>query len=199
MWGDKKMRIIIVGVACVGKSTIGKLLAEKLGYKFFDFDFEVEDRMGEHITAIKNRISSFMIEQSYREEVKHILRDILTENKDDIVIAMPPSGLFHSYNSIIKKHPDVLTIALKDRAKNILERLTFYDDDSNPIYDVINESNKHLYYEDLKEDIEYYYSTHSKAKLKFSLNGMGAEDGAESLLQAIKDMDKEAGTLSQNL
>ena len=38
------MRIILVGVSCVGKSTIGKLLAEKLGYKFFDFDFEVEER-----------------------------------------------------------------------------------------------------------------------------------------------------------
>lgn len=49
------MRIILVGVPCVGKSTIGKLLAEKLGYKFFDFDFEVEDRLGEPIARIKNR------------------------------------------------------------------------------------------------------------------------------------------------
>ncbi len=41
------MRIILVGVACVGKSTIGKLLAEIMGYKFFDFDIEVEERMNE--------------------------------------------------------------------------------------------------------------------------------------------------------
>ncbi len=41
------MRIILVGVAWVGKSTIGKLLAEIMGYKFFDFDIEVEERMSE--------------------------------------------------------------------------------------------------------------------------------------------------------
>jgi len=29
------MKIILVGVSCVGKSTIGKILAEKMGYKFF--------------------------------------------------------------------------------------------------------------------------------------------------------------------
>jgi len=36
------MKIILVGVSCVGKSTIGKTLAEKMGYKFFDFDVEIE-------------------------------------------------------------------------------------------------------------------------------------------------------------
>ncbi len=36
------MIIILVGVTCVGKSTIGKHLAEKLQYKFIDFDLEIE-------------------------------------------------------------------------------------------------------------------------------------------------------------
>ena len=36
------MKIILVGVSCVGKSTVGRILADQVGYKFFDFDFEVE-------------------------------------------------------------------------------------------------------------------------------------------------------------
>jgi shikimate kinase len=36
------MRIFLVGVACVGKTTVGKRLAETLGYPFFDLDEEVE-------------------------------------------------------------------------------------------------------------------------------------------------------------
>lgn len=36
------MRIYIVGVSCVGKSTVGMLLAEKFGYDFVDFDLYVE-------------------------------------------------------------------------------------------------------------------------------------------------------------
>ncbi len=181
------MRILLVGVPCVGKSTIGKLMAEKLGYKFVDFDFEVEERMGEYISSIKSR---FFNEYGYREEVKHILRDILAEFKDDIVIAMPPSGLFRSYNAILKNHPDVLTIALKDKAKNIVERLTFYDDETNPIYNVVNESNKHLYYEEVKKDIEYFRRTYNKAKLQFNIDGMNANDSAEELIVLINEKNQ---------
>ena len=35
------MIIYLVGMACVGKTTIGRMLAEKLGYTFFDLDEEV--------------------------------------------------------------------------------------------------------------------------------------------------------------
>lgn len=185
------MRILLVGVSCVGKSTVGKLLAEKLGYKFFDFDFEVEERMGEHISSIKNRTFAYISEHGYREEVKHILRDILLENKDDIVIAMPPSGLFGSYYKIIKKHPDVLIIVLKDKAKNIVERLTFYDDESKPIYNVVNENNKHLYYEDVKKDIEYFGRTYNRAKIQFNLQGMNANDSADALFQRVEQFRDE--------
>ena len=176
------MRILITGVSCIGKSTIGKLLAEKMGYRFFDFDYEVEERMGEYITSIQNR---FITEHGYREEVKHILSDILDENKDDIVVAMPPSGLFQSYYAIIKKHPDVLTIVLKEKAKVIVEHLTFYDDESKPIYNIVNEENKHLYFEDIKKEIEYFRRTDKKAKMKFHLNGMNANDSAKALFHQI--------------
>ena len=181
-----RMRILLVGVSCVGKSTLRKLLAEKLGYKFFDFDFEVERRMGEHISSIKNRTLAFINEHSYREEVKHILRDILTDNKEDIVIAMPPSGLFASYIAIIKKHPDVLTIALHDEAKNIVERLIFFDDETKPIHNVVNENNKNGYYKEVKKDITYFGKTYKKAKLQLNLNGMNINDSVEALIQCLE-------------
>ena len=31
------MRVFLSGVSCVGKTTIGKRLAEEVEYKFFDF------------------------------------------------------------------------------------------------------------------------------------------------------------------
>lgn len=185
------MRILLVGVSCVGKSTIGKQLSEELEYQFVDFDFEVEKRMGEHISSIKNRTAAFISEDGYREEVKHILRDLLLEYKDDIVISMPPSGLFRNYYNIIKKHPDVITIALKDRAKNILERLTFYDDESKPIYNVISADNKHLYYEEIKKDIEYFGRTYKRAKIKFNINGMNINDSVEALIHLIEQFEEE--------
>jgi len=180
------MRILLVGVSCIGKSTIGKLLAEIMDYKFFDFDFEVEERMNEHISSIKKRTLAFINEKGYRDEVKHILDDILTKNEDNIVIAMPPGGLYQSYSAIINKHSDVLTIALKDRAENIFERLTFYDDESKPLYNVLNERNKPLYLREIKKDIQYFSRTYRKAKMHFNLDGMTANEAAHALLKAIK-------------
>ena len=40
------MRIFLGGVSCVGKTTIGKQLAEEVEYKFFDLDSEVESYYG---------------------------------------------------------------------------------------------------------------------------------------------------------
>ena len=37
------MKILLFGVSCVGKSTVGEILAKKLGYKYFDLDDEVYD------------------------------------------------------------------------------------------------------------------------------------------------------------
>ena len=37
------MRIFLTGVGCVGKSTIGKIMAELLGIRFFDLDNEIEN------------------------------------------------------------------------------------------------------------------------------------------------------------
>jgi len=102
------------------------------------------------------------------------------------VIAMPPGGLYQSYSAIINKHSDILTIALKDKAENILERLIFFDDESKPIYNVLSERNKPLYLRDIKKDIQYFSRTYRKAKMHFNLDGMTANEAAHALLKAIK-------------
>jgi len=58
------MRINIVGVSCVGKSTVGMLLAEKFGYDFVDFDLYVEKRFGNSVERIKNTCFN---EHAYRD------------------------------------------------------------------------------------------------------------------------------------
>jgi len=37
-FGKKSINILLFGVSCVGKTTVGKLLADKLGWLFFDVD-----------------------------------------------------------------------------------------------------------------------------------------------------------------
>ena len=49
---DLKYNIILVGLMGAGKTTIGRLLARKLGKNFIDSDHEIEARTGASIPWI---------------------------------------------------------------------------------------------------------------------------------------------------
>ena len=36
------MKVLLFGVSCVGKSTLGKLIADKLNISYFDLDDEIK-------------------------------------------------------------------------------------------------------------------------------------------------------------
>jgi shikimate kinase len=95
--------------------------------------------------------------------------------------------LFGPYNFILKKyHPDVLTVVLKDHARNILNRLTFYDEDTKLIEtEVVNDRNREAYYRDIKADIAYFYDSYRRAKLQFHINGMNVDDATRTLAACI--------------
>lgn len=46
MFEVKKMKILIWGIPCVGKTVIGKMLAKKLNYKYFDMNEIIKKKYG---------------------------------------------------------------------------------------------------------------------------------------------------------
>lgn len=46
-----KMKILLFGVSNVGKTTVGEILADKIGYDFYDIDFEIKN---DTISLLKN-------------------------------------------------------------------------------------------------------------------------------------------------
>ena len=52
------VRLFLVGVACVGKTTIGRRLAARLGYCFYDLDEEVESFYGASIERLQKRFAT---------------------------------------------------------------------------------------------------------------------------------------------
>ncbi|MDR1292647.1 MAG: hypothetical protein LBJ91_04545 [Clostridiales Family XIII bacterium] len=176
------MRIVLTGISCVGKTTTGRLLAEKLEYSFVDFDEEVTKRMGKPLAFLKDEAFN---EHGYRNMVKHIIPEILKEHPGRLVLAMPPGGLFREYKTVFDRNPDIITVWLKDSAKNILKRIVFTDDYDNPLEVELSERELRYYFNDIKKDIEYYRSTHSKAKLHFSVDGLSAEEAADGLILAM--------------
>jgi len=49
------MRIFTTGVICVGKTTIGSIVASRLGIRFFDLDKEIERFFGCSIERLPNK------------------------------------------------------------------------------------------------------------------------------------------------
>lgn len=183
------MKLIITGVSCVGKSTVGKMLAEKLDHFFFDFDFEVEAYFNSHITFIKNECSS---EKEYRKKAAEVLGHILNQNKKDFIIAMPPSGLKDYYWKLIKDDPDITTVVLRDRAANIVKRLTFYNDYSELDESPVTVHNKHLYEKEVSEDMKYFGFSFRKADIKFDINGRDPKGVVDELHEQLALFEEES-------
>jgi len=67
--------IVLVGMMGVGKSTIGKLLAGKLGLSFVDSDEEIEQAAGMPISEIFDRFG----ETSFRDGERRVIARLITE------------------------------------------------------------------------------------------------------------------------
>jgi len=178
------MKIFLVGVGCVGKSTIGKQFAKDTGYKFIDFDTEVENFFGRSIPELKKK---FKTEYLYRKNISKVLSKIMKENEFElIIVALPPSGLCDWFWEIIKKS-DWVTIFLDDTAENILKRIVFYDYNSNIMKRTLTEKEKPLYLHEIEEDIKYFKQFYKKANYRIDIDGLDVVGSVEKLKNLVRD------------
>jgi hypothetical protein len=50
---ESELRVSLVGVSCVGTTTIGRILADRRGWPFFDLDDEIERHFGISIERLQ--------------------------------------------------------------------------------------------------------------------------------------------------
>jgi shikimate kinase len=170
------VRVNLVGVSCVGTTTIGRLLADRRGWSFFDLDEEIERHFE---TSIERLQARFLSGYSYRKECAIVLERIATANSD-CVIALPPSGLRDAFLRVVRRVPGV-TVAVHDTPENILERVTLYDIDSRLIEKHLTDEERTLQLKEIKADISYFGRSYKRADLHVTIAGLDPEASAAAI------------------
>ena len=149
---DTRMRIFLFGVSNVGKTTTGKLLADKLGIAFYNLDDEVKRRLG---TTLEEFVHTANLR--WRDQKRgRIIKEILQSGEKDFVFAVTPISFTHNFrNRIISEN--ILSIELYDTPENIFSRLVFSDENDN-IYrdDAYKNKRKEHYLNEIRDDLKYY-------------------------------------------
>ena len=100
------MNILLFGVPNVGKTTTGKLLADRLGYDFHDIDEEIKQRYN---ITIEEFVGIGTIEE--RDEKRGRIICELVKRKNNKVVSVT-SISYPDYFKEILKRDDVLAIEL---------------------------------------------------------------------------------------
>ena len=88
------------------------------------------------------------------------------------------------YYKLIKKS-GATVFELKDTPRNILDRIVFYDEDSNLMEKDLTEDEKRYYLSEIKKDISYYRKFYKRAHYHVDISGLDVEDSVKKLEQLI--------------
>ena len=117
----KKKIYYLTGFMAAGKSTIGPILANTLGWEFYDLDKEVEKKEGTKITELFNRRG----EEYFRKSETEILRKL--SGRNEVIISLGGGAIASDENFRIIKSSGKI-IYLKSSPEIVYKRLRFKRD-----------------------------------------------------------------------
>ena len=117
----KKKIYYLTGFMTAGKSTIGPILANTLGWEFYDLDKEVEKKEGTKITELFNRRG----EEYFRKSETEILRKL--SGRNEVIISLGGGAIASDENFRIIKSSGKI-IYLKSSPEIVYKRLRFKRD-----------------------------------------------------------------------
>ena len=182
------MKILLFGVSCVGKTTIGKILAKRIGCEFLDLNKVNIDHYGS-IEAFQ-RAFPYVYERA--KEQGKTLRSLVDQDDEDCVIAVTPLNYKIAFNRLLQDEK-VIAFEIQDTPKNIFDRLIFTDENDVIMEDSEEYKLEHAayYMREIKKDITFYKNVYKKIENKVFLDGISAEEGAYIIYKMIINMIQE--------
>ncbi|MFF2484180.1 shikimate kinase [Paenibacillus sp. NPDC058071] len=163
-------KIVLVGFMGTGKSTVSKLIAERLGWERFDSDEEIERRERKQIPQLFETVG----EAGFREIESSVI-DTLLSGPNDAVIATGGGAVLLERNRE-RMLANSYVVALTASAERIITRVK--SDTSRPLLQGDVAANVHRIMEQRKHAYDF-------AHLKLDTSGMSAFEAADAIMERI--------------
>lgn len=89
-----------------------------------------------------------------------------------------------------KANKDLYSIYINDSFENVLDRLTFYDKDSNPITETLDEPKKRRYLKEIKADFNYFKDSYKRADFAIDINNISLNDIPDLIINELQKTQK---------
>lgn len=184
------MKICLFEISNVGKTTVGKLLAERLDIKFVDLDEEVKNRLKISLEEFVNTENLRWRDQKRGSIIKKVI-----ETEEDLVFAISPISYIENFKTSIISD-DNLLIELYDTPENIFSRLIF-SDENDDIYtdDNYKNANKDYYMKEIQEDLDWYGMVNAKIGIhnRVFVNNKSPEEVVDRIIMEYNLENEDCG------
>ena len=172
------MTILLFGVSCVGKTTIGAILAQHLAYSFYDLDDQIKPFYHTTLEAFVSKGTLSERDQKRGEVISHLLS--LPGPK---VIAVSPMSNRRFFGKFVRMD-NTLSIELIDTPENIFARMVFSDPEDKVYRDEeYKDRHRDHYLHEIQMDLNWYGRVYSFIPHKFDLGGKDPETAAVEIIE----------------
>ena len=111
--------IVLLGMPGSGKTTIGRLLSQKLSFKFIDVDALIEEKLGKKIGQIFEDEG----EQKFREIEKQIIFDLIEKNTTGKIIVSVGGGAVCNVETLNLLKTNTVSFFIDTHPEDLITRL----------------------------------------------------------------------------
>ncbi len=160
-----------------GKTTIGKIVSEKMNLNFYDLDFII-------VKKEKNSIFNIFKEKGelYFRNIERLILENLLKNKDQYILSIG-GGTPCFYNNIYLLNKYSMTFYLKANSHTLFKRL-FLEKNKRPL---IAHLSKNELFQFIMKHLSQRIFFYEKSYKNININGKSKNDIAKEIINFVKN------------